>query len=59
MSFQWMMFLKRFSAQRLEQRKISFGKMLHPTGIVMSSIATLLKLSQYKRPEDAALPDSQ
>ena len=35
-SFQWISFVKRFSAQRRDARKISFGKIEAPVGIATS-----------------------
>src|SRR5205085_10159718 len=53
------MSLKRRSAQRRDGRKISLGKMEHPTGTVTSSRLPVRKLSQYMRADDAPVPGIQ
>ena len=52
-SFQWTSLVNRFSAHRREPRKTSLGKTLHPTGMPMGSKLNLLKLSQYRRADEA------
>src|SRR5262245_63997134 len=60
-SFQYTRFVKRFSAQRRDDRKISFGKMLQPVGAVtgVSNWVCGRKLSQYKRADEAPVAGSQ
>ena len=53
------MSLNRRSAQRLDARKISFGKIDIPAGTDTSARRPLRKLSQYSRPDEAPAPGNQ
>src|SRR4051794_5561915 len=48
-----------FSAHRRDGRTISFGKTEHPTGTPTLPPRIRLKLSQYKRADDAPAPGNQ